>query len=91
MNPKPPRYGQPAPLAATLLGAPASGSGVRKWPRLSPSEIRFHELPELPGEGRYFWDEGGAAVVWFPARASREAVRQARARLDCRVVVGGEG
>jgi len=91
MNPKPPRYGQPAPLAATLLGVPTGGSRTRKWPRLSPSEIRFHELSEPPAEGRYVWDEAGAIVVWFPANASPEAVRQARARLDCRVVVGDEG
>jgi hypothetical protein len=57
------------------------------WSRLSPSEQRFHQLPEPPGEGRYFWDEVGEIVVWYPAHASREAIHRARARLHHRVVV----
>ncbi|HKJ71144.1 MAG TPA: hypothetical protein VKA55_05280 [Gammaproteobacteria bacterium] len=58
------------------------------WSRLSPSEKRIHGLSDPPGEGRYFWDDGGAIVVWYPAHARREDVERARALLPHRVVIG---
>jgi hypothetical protein len=59
------------------------------WSRLSPSEQRSLELPALAGQGRYFWDEHGAIVVWYPAETPTEIVSRARARSHYRVVVGG--
>ena len=58
------------------------------WSQLSPSERRFYELPDPPGEGRYFWDETGMLRVWYPAHADRENIRRARALLHHPVVVG---
>jgi hypothetical protein len=60
------------------------------WSRLSPSEQRFYELPEPPGEGDYYWDEEGMIRVWYPAHADEAKIHQARARLHHPVVVGDQ-
>lgn len=90
MNRKSPRYGLPGAPAASLFRLPVRGSEGRMGSRLSPAEERFYELPSPPGEGRYFWDEGGNIVVWYSRHARREDVERARARLDHRVVVSGD-
>jgi hypothetical protein len=88
MTGKPPAYGPPAPPTASLFRRPAGAAKNRVWSRLSPSEQRSLELPALPGQGRYFWDENGAIVVWYPAETPGEVVSRTRARLGYRVVVG---
>lgn len=88
MTGKPPSYGPPAAPTASLFRRPAGADKDRIWSRLSLSEQRSLELPALPGPGRYFWDDNGAIVVWFPAETPGEVVTAARARLRYRVVVG---
>jgi len=58
------------------------------WSQLSPSEQRFYELPEPPGEGHYYWNEAGMIRVWYPANADGENIREARARMHYPVIVG---
>ena len=88
MTGKPPSYGPAAPPTASLFRRPAGIAKDRIWSRLSPSEQRSLELPALVGPGRYFWDENGAIVVWYPADTPGEIVARARARFQYRVVVG---
>jgi len=58
------------------------------WSQLSPSEQQFYELPEPPGEGRYYWDESGMIKVWYPAHAESDNIRRAQAWLHYPVIVG---